>query len=106
MTKRPICSTSVSLQEVPENGDDGLSTTPHRQPDDPWRDFRFGASVLLVWWGVWTIADRTLIVSSPWSEIAAILLGAVLYLWERTRAAMTAQVDVLKTSVVSMVNRI
>eukprot|EP00966_Prymnesium_polylepis_P207588 4808353-Prymnesium_polylepis.2 len=106
MTKRPNGSTTVSLQEVSEHGDDGPSATPHHQPDDPWRDFRFGVSVLLVWWGVWTIADKTLIVFSPWSEIMAILLGAVLYLWECTRTIVTAQANVLKTSLMSIVNRI
>jgi hypothetical protein len=106
MTKRPNGSDAVELQEVGDNCEDTLALTARRQPEDVWRDLRFGTSVLLLWWGVWTIADKTMIAYSPWSEIAAIVLGASLCFWDRARAAVVAQVGMTRTAVMTAVNRI
>jgi hypothetical protein len=94
MSKRP--NGSVALNEVDENGDDDPAA--HR------RYLRFGVAVLLMWWGAWTLADNYLITYSPWSEFAAIGLGAALYVCAGMRAAIAAQSDTAKKSIMGVVN--
>ena len=82
MTKRPKVNT-VSLQDVAEHCDTSNHAAIPYPSNETHTDIRTGLSVLLVWWGVWTLADKFLIATTPWSEIAAMAMGATLYNWDR-----------------------
>lgn len=89
MSKQPPDTSDQAMQLVLENGEDAPQP-PKQQATVPTllMELRFGMAVLLVWWGVWTIADRTLVRFSPFSEIAAIAMGIAMYTWDKTRRAI------------------
>lgn len=74
MEARPDGNTTIPLDDAAEHGDTA-------EARDYSKEIRVGVAVLLIWWGVWTLADRLLIAFSPWSELAAVALGIILFRW-------------------------
>jgi hypothetical protein len=77
MTKRPDGVTTIALTDT---ADDDAASVP--LVNGRYHEMRVGVAILCFWWALWTLADRVLIRFSPWSEIGAMAVGAVIYFWQ------------------------
>lgn len=104
MTKRPEEIATIALREAVE--DDAAEAEAARLTSTPWRELRTGVAVLLVWWGVWTLADRVLLRLSPFSEAGAVALGSLLFFWDRVFFFASSRCDSAKVRLHSSLRRI
>lgn len=98
MTKRPKGKTiTTSFDKMDQETDDTTTTTDsaHSQMAIHFKTARLGTAILFMWWGTWTLADQLLLQFSPYVEVAAVVIGVLLYSWEHLFSSILRHRDVV-----------
>jgi hypothetical protein len=107
MTKRPKGKViTTSFDKIDHKTHDTTTDSAHSEMAILCKTARLGIAILFMWWGTWTLADQLVLQFSPYLEVTAVVIGALIYSWENLFACIVRHRDIVTVRLQNTLQRL